>query len=84
MPEVASVFGAEDGAFGAAGPGYSSAYVVDAAEAGGGAGVLDVPLGFGGEGCGYEDGEGEKIFSAGEGERFVLRTNVPLIAMRPR
>ena len=31
LPEVAAVFGAEDGAVGAAGPGDSAAYVVDAA-----------------------------------------------------
>src|SRR5271154_3373127 len=55
LPEVASVFGAEDGAVGAAGPGDSAAYVVDAAEARGGVGLFDVPLGvnyFWGEGCG--------------------------------
>ena len=55
MPEIAAVFGAEDRAVGAAGPGYSSAYVDDAAQAGGGAGVLDVPLGSG-EGWGQEQG----------------------------
>ncbi len=54
LPEVASVFGAEDGAFGSAGPGYSSAHVRDAAEAGGGVGFFDVPLGFGCEGRGEE------------------------------
>ena len=58
LPEVAAVFGAEDGAVGAAGPGDSAAYVVDAAEAGGGVGVLDVELGvnfFCGEGCEDEE-----------------------------
>ncbi len=57
LPEVAAVFGAEDGAVGAAGPGYSAACVVNAAQAGGGVGVFDVPLGFGvgGQGCGDED-----------------------------
>jgi hypothetical protein len=45
LPEIAVVFGAEDGAVGSAGPGHSAAYVVDAAEAGGGVGVFDVPLG---------------------------------------
>ena len=54
MPEVASVFGAEDRAVGAAGSGYSSAYVGDASQAGGGMGVLDVPLGSG-EGWGEEE-----------------------------
>src|SRR5215469_7080996 len=47
LPEVASVLGAEDGAVGSAGPGDSSAYVVDSAQAGGGVGVLEVPLGLG-------------------------------------
>ena len=54
LPEVAAVFGAEDGAVGSAGPGYSATYVVDAAEAGGGVGVFDVELSvnfFCGEGC---------------------------------
>ena len=46
LPEVAAVFGAEDGAVGSAGPGDSAAYVVDAAEAGGGVGVFDVELGL--------------------------------------
>ena len=58
LPEVAGVFGAEDGAVGAAGPGDSVADVVDAAEAGGGVGLFDVELGvdfFGGEGCDEED-----------------------------
>src|SRR3984885_13561517 len=53
LPEVAAVFGAENGAVGSAGPGDSAAYVVDAAEARGGVGVLDVELGvnfFCGEG----------------------------------
>ena len=44
LPEVAAVFGAEDGAVGSAGPGDSAAYVVDAAEAGGGVGLFDVEL----------------------------------------
>jgi hypothetical protein len=35
---LAAVFGAENGAVGSAGPGDSAAYVVDAAEAGGGYG----------------------------------------------
>ena len=47
LPEVAAVFGAEDGAVGAAGPGDSAADVVDAPEAGGGVGVFDLPLGVG-------------------------------------
>src|ERR1700733_3698303 len=55
LPEIAAVFGAEDRAVGAAGPGYSAADVVDAAEAGGGVGLFDVPLGLAGEGCGQQD-----------------------------
>ena len=51
LPEVAAVFSAEDGAVGAAGPDGSAAGVGDAAEAGGGVGVFDVPLGLGLGGC---------------------------------
>jgi hypothetical protein len=49
-PGGASVGGVEDGAVGAAGPGYFAADCVDAAEAGGGVGVLDLELGVGGDG----------------------------------
>ena len=45
LPEVAAVFGAEDGAVGSAGPGDSATYVVDAAEAGGRMGLFNIPLG---------------------------------------
>ncbi len=54
LPGGAVVGGVEDGALGAAGPCYSVAEGVDAAEAGGGVGWLDGPLG----GCGC--GEGQK------------------------
>ena len=58
LPDVAAVFGAEDGAVGSAGPGYSVAYAVDAAEAGGGVRGFHVPLGvdfFCSEGCGEKE-----------------------------
>jgi len=55
LPEVAGVFGAEDGAVGAGGPGDALAYVVDAAEVGGGGG-LDGPLGVQGERRGCAEG----------------------------
>jgi len=58
LPEVAGVFGAEDGAVGAGGPGDTLADVVDAAEVGGGGG-LDGPLGLKGEGCGCGESEEE-------------------------
>src|ERR1700729_3522987 len=44
LPEVAAVFGAEDGAVGPAGPGDSGAYVVNAAEARGGVGFFHIEL----------------------------------------
>ncbi len=47
LPEVAAVFSAEDGAVGAAGPGDSAAYVVDAAQTGSGVRFFDVPLSMG-------------------------------------
>ena len=52
LPGGAVVGGSEDSACGAAGPCYSVAEGVDAAEAGGGVGLLDGPLGWegGGEG----------------------------------
>ncbi len=53
LPGDAVVGGAEDGAPGAAGPGDSVADGVDSAEAGGGVGVLDLPLGC----CGCGEGE---------------------------
>ena len=62
LPEVAAVFGAEDGAVGAAGPRDSCADVVDATEAGGGVGLFDVELCFGvccGERCGEEKDDRE-------------------------
>ena len=68
LPEVAAVFAAEDRAVGAAGPDDAAADVVDAAEAGGGVGVFEVPLGLGlsGESCDCQDRgeaqEGEDIF----------------------
>ena len=52
---VAAVFGAEDGAVGSAGPGDSAADAVDAAQAGGGVGVFDLPLGFGLDGQGEDE-----------------------------
>jgi len=54
LPVGAVVGGAEDGAFGSAGPCDSVAEGVNAAEAGGGVGVLDLELGLcrGGEGEG--------------------------------
>ena len=45
LPDEAGVFGAEDGAVGAGGPGDAAADVDDAAEVGGGVGVLQLPLG---------------------------------------
>ena len=59
LPFEAGVFGAEDGAVCAGGPGYAAAYVVDAAEVGGGAGVLEGPLGVGVGGCGEGEGDDE-------------------------
>ncbi len=56
LPCRAFVGGAEDGALGSAGPRDSVADVVDAAEAGGGVGVLDLPLGVSGGG---EEGRSE-------------------------
>ncbi len=57
LPDEAGVLGAEDGAVGAGGPGNASADVVDAAEVGGGVGVVELPL-RGGGGC--EESEGEQ------------------------
>jgi hypothetical protein len=56
LPEVAGVFGAEDGAVRAGGPGDTLAYVVDAAKVGGGGG-LDGPLRLRGDGKGCEKDE---------------------------
>src|ERR1700679_311554 len=52
LPEVAGVFGAQDGAVGAGGPGDALADVVDAAEVGRGGG-LEGPLGLGWERRGW-------------------------------
>ena len=57
LPEITAVFGAKDGAVGTAGPGDSSAYVVNTTQAGGGVGLFDVPLGVGLCGC---KGEGQE------------------------
>ena len=57
MPVCAFICRAKDCAVGSAGPGDSSAYVVDAAQAGRGVGVLKIPLGVSGEG---EDWKAEK------------------------
>src|SRR5580658_5659775 len=46
LPDDAAVFSAEDGAVGAGGPSDATADVDDAAEVGGGVGVLQLPLGF--------------------------------------
>ncbi len=75
LPEVAAVFGAEDGAVGAAGPGDSCAYVVNAAQAGGGVGLFDVPLGVGLCGC---KGEGQEKVT---GSHLVI--SVSTLAQRP-
>jgi len=45
LPHVSAVFGAQDGALGAGGPGDSVADVVDSAEVGGGIGGLEGELG---------------------------------------
>src|ERR1019366_1551975 len=50
LPSSAVVGGAEDGAFGAGGPGDAVAEGVDAAEVGGGGGGFDLPLRGGGDG----------------------------------
>ena len=70
LPEVAAVFGAEDGAVGAAGPGDSAADVVDAAEAGGGVGGFHVEL-CAGLRCGESDGE-----KKGGGSHLVISVSV--------
>src|SRR6185437_3484008 len=59
LPDDAGVLGAEDGAVGAGGPGDAVADVVDAAEVGGGVGVVEGPLGsrYGG---GYGEEREEK------------------------
>ena len=56
LPVFAVVGGAEDGAFGAGGPGDVVAKGVDAAEVSGGGGGLDLPLGLG-RGGNEESGE---------------------------
>ena len=43
LPHVAAVLGAQDGAVGSAGPGYSAAHGVDATQAGGGSARLHLP-----------------------------------------
>ena len=58
LPEGAAVEGAEDGAVGSAGPGDAFADGVDAAEAGGGVGVLEVELGVGRSGRGQQEEKG--------------------------
>jgi len=70
LPSVAVVGGAEDGALGSAGPCDSVAEGVDAAEAGGGVGVLELELGLCGGGE-EEDCEGLACACVGRiAERF--------------
>ena len=85
LPAGTVVGGAEDGAFGAGGPGNSVAEGVDAAEVGGGGGGLDLPLGgcrSGEEESGEEEGRAHlvEVYAGAEAEqgpirRFWLRQN---------
>ena len=71
LPDDAGVLGAEDGAVGAGGPGDAVADVVDAAEVGGGVGVVELPLG--GRSCGGGGEESEEK----EGPWHVEREHTP-------
>src|SRR5271170_2868115 len=63
LPQVSAVFGAEHRAVGAAGPRDSTADVVNAAQAGRGVGLFDIPLSIGaacGLCCRQSEGQEEK------------------------
>ena len=76
LPGGAVVGGSEDCALRAAGPCNSVASGLDATEAGGGVGLLDGPLGWGGDGEGQED--------QGEAHGLVVRSSHALCGLRSR
>ena len=74
LPDEAGVFSAEDGAVGARGPGDAIAEVLDAAEVGGGVGVLELPPGGEAQLWRWRAARGGGV---GPGHRGVSKESIP-------